>query len=336
MSMPVGPRIPTIDTATGKIGVIASAGGFAGPLLAATNHLAGYKLAGLLHHQKWETAIGGTGRFYTYRVPNCNYLVASGYIESIDLGSGETVVPETDAKVTLTAGSGTGTSVQASTGKRFCVAFPWGAADTWAEVTYEVAHCAIRTISIWCLCRETLGSGDDYIESVDTGNLGAGFNEGEYIIQDPVNVEFNISGLAAQILNVRNNTVRQAVSWSDPGEAGATLQSASYANPFEYSLTFAHTARTLTASITQKYRVYAYTMGASLGAETYSWKVTTAAGNAEKTGITRASYGWDYVGDLDLVGSGTESTLTFEMTASASATPVLYVAALSICAQPIT
>lgn len=345
MTIAVSENLTTIDPAMGKIGVIASAGGFAAPLLSCTNHLAGYKMGGLLHHQRWETDIttgsgelamlGGTGRFYTCRAPNCDYLIATGYISTVSAVDASEVV--------FTAGTGDSVTVAANQGQRFAVAFPWGSADEWAEVTYAMTECSLRTISIWCLCRETLAGymeeGDQYIDSVDVNTPGAGFNEGEYIIHDPGFECYNIDGLANAILDVRNNTIRQAVSWSDPGGAGAkTGTMGSWANPFEYSLTFPHTARWFTSSVVTKYRIYAYTKCADMAVgATYGWKVTTAAGSQTKDTLDNTSFAWAYIGDLDLVGSGTESTLTFEFyTGLVDASPTLTIAALSICQQKLT
>lgn len=332
MSMPITSRLPTVDATTGRIGVIASAGGFAAPLVAGINHLAGYKLGGLLHHQVWETAVGGTGRFMTYRVPNCDYLVAAATIAAVTGGE----EAEADRSIDFTAGTAAGVSVNVIAGQRVVAAFPWAAADTWEEVTYEMKYCTITSISIWCLCRESLTTGDDYLESIDTTNHGAGFNEDEFLIHDGAVLTQNICGATKIIRAVRDNTIRQAVSWSDPTEAGEACTGTSDTNPFTYGLTFKHTARNFSSTKRAFYRVYAYTKVADLTDRTYSVKLAATSDSVESTGLTNTTYAWTYLAgaELEPLGGGSQDTFTLTMK-STDTGPTMTIAALSIVQTPV-
>jgi len=329
----VNGSMPQWSNTAGQIGKIPSSSLLADPIVKGTNHLLGYKLTGLLHSQTSDSgALTGTGRFYTYRHPNSDYLVAHFKVKTGPTMS-EEILPDT---ITFTAGSGAATTCNVyGPGLQTCV-FPWGGSG-WLEVKYAVnseTGSEISNMSIWNAARLELDSSDMGFDTFDADHTRGGTNSGQYIIYNDATT--HIPGLINDIKSLRGYQTRQAVSWSHMG-AGLTLDAESYKNLFgpNNSYKFRHQAMPGHAS----YRIYFRSYHSGYGAgDTYSVKCSyhKGAGSVEKTGLSYTSATWTYINAGDLTVSATETdSITFEMkSVIASGTPIIHLCDLSICSVP--
>jgi hypothetical protein len=294
MAEPVHSYMPAIEATAAQTRVTGSASRFASPAVVGTNHVLGYRLSGLLHLQTRYTAVDGVEgvfRVMAQRHPNCDYLLAWFWVDTITQDS---------PTVTVTAGTGTpqaATPVDRTGGAELLVFAPWGASDSgWQEVTYDADGCTIGGAMIVCCPRATLGTGDTYVAEHHSSHRAAGFGPNECLIHDSGTQD--VRSLAAAITSAKVALKPMAFSWTSPddfktvtGKDPTTIWDVTM-SPELHPLHRAPSWKS--GDSDQGYRCYLRTrMGGT--ASSYAWQVTTSKGTYTKAGLTRVSFGWDYV-----------------------------------------
>jgi hypothetical protein len=292
------------------------------PVANAINHLEGYLLRGMVHHQAGvvnETA--GRGQFYVYRHPNCDHLAGSFCIDAIAQAS---------ATVSVQAGSGTAATIYARAThldsiQADCVA-PFAASDTgYVVVTISATDCAVRWSMMGDLYRDAMSvATDNCVELYDATYPRNGLAEGE-VISD--STRSGPAKFLTEPANCWNYARRQAVSWWTT--TALSCASTSWTNPYgdDLSWTWRHKARRKTAATTQQnYRVYARTHCAA--GVTYSWRCTTSLGTVTQTGLTQTSATWNSQTQLACDATATDA-FTFQAQRTAGSGSI-YITGISI------
>lgn len=317
MTIRVPQQIYEINATAGQIGVTASTSALAVPCMDGANHLAGWLLDGLIHKAQYAAGRAGTGRFYTYRHPNCDYLIAWVYVPLIG-SSGTTTVQ-------LRAGTGAIQTVFIPVaGHTFWCAIPWGGSG-WQEVYYTTTDCHIGAVSMWSMARDELdpvAGADIGIDRQDPSYYQAGLNEGQYVIDG--SAHHNIEGLVTTVEEINDAMRRQAVAWTSIGST-ITENVAGWRTPAGI-VDWTHRARQMKdpagvgTPTTQSYRVYARTQR-TVGAGTFQWRMSSsvAASTVTTGALVNAAATWDFLGSF-LISSTADDTLTFEVNVQAGVT----------------
>lgn len=220
----------------------------ASKVMGGANHLLGHIVGGMRHAQVqgsqpavWD---GYTGRIYTYRHPNVDWLDCFFRIWKV---KDETPPVTTPWSIAVTAGSGTTVTYGPSdetdvNGKLIFLRVPWGETSGYAEVTFVVTNCYIR--GTWFMdCPRSggefgLDTGDSFLREVEQTNGGGriGLTNERYI-----SASTSTSGpkaMIGRIYDAWDYCRPQLMSWWDP--TGLSISSAfpTYTSFFSNSLGF--------------------------------------------------------------------------------------------------
>lgn len=334
--MRVMERMSSLSEDSTYINTVGSSSSFAMPHAHGANHLLGYCMGKIVHMWSqdcnWGAKPGsvgeGTGGFYTYRHPNCDYLGVIIQAESTSTGS----------KVTITAGSGAATDVLVPhygfTIFSHQAVIPWGATSGDALVTYETTDTRINSIIFFNLPRQELDGSDTYVEMVDGTYYLAGLSSGKYIIHGTEKA--SVYGLVTRIDAIKEHWKRQFLSIGHPGFQ-LSVSDSTWKEPVlsrtNVDATWKHRAtRHTTADTTKAYRVYAktYFTGTPASGDDYDVRLRSTAGGDTLTssGMVNTTATWDYLGTIDIDCTADDS-FVWEMQYNGSSSTV-YLEGLSV------
>lgn len=303
MTIATSDQMADLQMAVTEIARSTSSTQLALPAAAAANHLLGYIMRGVVHAQNGDTAAGVTASVYTWRHPNCDFLIAVVRPTSLSASTGSIAIQAgTGATSTATVYAATTTGE----GDEIVIVAPWGGGDSgYLEVSITATNCGIGSIQVAELHRPTLGDYDYRVELVDATYPLAGLRSDETITDS---AEAGVYALVEETKNAWDLNRRQAASWWTTGASSA--YGTSWMNPFTSSWEWRHRARRQQTEMTRDYRVYLYTWHSS--GLPYDVRVSTMGDSVQFLGLTNVVPAWTMLDGL-AVNATADDTFKVEM-----------------------
>jgi len=315
--------MPHLYVPATKIGMPGSSGRLFLPMVNGINHLGGHMLGNLrcavtMDANGEDSSYNHQGSFYTWRHPNCDYLVIHA-----ELGE----VKDSPFSIQVQAGTGAAQIHEAWEAGDVDFLVPWHGDDTGlCEVTISCDNCALRSFVAWDLSRNSLSAASDHaLEHTDGTYRLAGFQEGYYLIESAT---AGMGGIIAQAENAWSDCHRQYVAWFDPYD-GRMSSLGRWDDPFATDFDWKVRAR-LKDAVSDSYgyaTVYVHTK-CDAGVTDYDWRLRSDDDEVGGTGLSNTTYAWDSATTL-AIKNGEVDTLAFETQVNAGSGDV-YVNRISV------
>jgi len=270
------------------------------------NHANGYLLGGLRHCQNQNSYGADTNdsaRIYSYRHPNCDYvdvLVTIGQDISESWSLSVTAGDGAAQTISLTALYDLGTAIM--------IRAPWGASSTGAHpITVTWTSLNIRSIAIWDVPRETLGSGDGQISSYDPSYPAIGTTIERVIAPSTVAGPL---GMVQETINAWTNYRRQLMSWWTTTSTTATITAGSYTDFFG-GVGFRVRDRQKRSSDTTRDSTWYVWSWCSVGVDEYSIRISSGSDNVVTT-RTNTTAAWSTAMSGLAVSCVSDDSITIE------------------------